>query len=141
MVAADSVLLVGQERGRSRLLWQALRREVRFRRWQLWEVAAPVEDGGVYKAGRVLPIKFSLTGASAGLQITGRLLVARIVGGAIGPEVNAESSGGANDGNRFRYDAGQYIFNWSTKGLAPGTYRLRLDLGDGVLRTTVVTLQ
>jgi len=44
VVAADSVLLVGQERGRSRLLWQALRREVRFRRWQLWEVAAPVED-------------------------------------------------------------------------------------------------
>ena len=106
-------------------------------------VTVPVESGGVYQAGRVLPIKFSLSGASAGLQITARLLIAPIVGGVAGPEVNAESSGGANDGNRFRYDAagGQYIFNWSTRGYAPGTYRLRIDLGDGVLRATVITLQ
>jgi hypothetical protein len=106
-------------------------------------VTAPVENGGVYHAGRVLPIKFSLTGASAGLRITARLLIARIVGGVVGPEVEAQSSGHANDGNLFRQDGGggQYIFNWSTRGYAPGTYRLRIDLGDGVLRATVITLR
>ena len=33
----------------------------------------------------------------------------------------------------FRYDAtsGQYVFNWSTKGLTAGTYQLRIDLADG----------
>ena len=41
----------------------------------------------------------------------------------------------------FRYAGGQYIFNWSTKGLKPGMYRLYIDLGDGVDRHYDVTLR
>ena len=41
---------------------------------------APIHDGGVYKAGRVLPIKFQLTGASAGItDAVIRLLVYKVV--------------------------------------------------------------
>ena len=62
------------------------------------------------------------------------LYVARVIGGVTGAET-------AIDPN-FRYDPtdGQYILNWSTKGYARGTYRLRIDLGDGVMRTAVITL-
>jgi len=33
------------------------------------------------------------------------------------------------------------VFNWGTKGLTPGTYQLRIDLGDGVSRTVNVGLK
>ena len=41
----------------------------------------------------------------------------------------------------FRYDAttDQYIFNRAAKGIEPGTYQLRLDLGDGATRTAIVS--
>ena len=35
----------------------------------------------------------------------------------------------------------QYIFNLNTKTLSAGTYKLRLDLGDGVLRTVNISLR
>jgi hypothetical protein len=43
----------------------------------------------------------------------------------------------------FRYDAtnGQYVFNWSTKGLTAGTYQLRIDLADVASRTVRVSLK
>ena len=55
----------------------------------------------------------------------------------------AVSTSQATAGNLFRYDAsaGQYIFNWNTKGLAVGTYLLRIDLGDGVTRSVTVGLR
>ena len=41
-------------------------------------------------------------------------------------ELVVDSSGNANTGNLFRYDAtaGQYIFNLSTKGYTKGTYKV-----------------
>jgi hypothetical protein len=36
----------------------------------------------------------------------------------------AESTSAATTGNLFRYSSGQYLFNWSTKGLPTGTYLL-----------------
>jgi len=129
----------------------------------------PVEVGGVYRAGRTLPVKFKLTGASARARhVVARLYIAPIVNGAVGPESPAHSTD-SSVGNLFRREDGddddhgrhdgrnddrhdgrdddrhggdgcQFIFNWSTKGLTPGTYRLRIDMGDGVLRTFVITL-
>jgi endonuclease G len=107
-------------------------------------VLPPVQDGGVYKLGRTLPLKFQLTGASAGLtNAVATLWVAKISDGVAGTEVEAGSTSAATSGNLFRYDAsaGQYIFNWNTSGLGPGTYQLRIDLGDGVLRTVTVGLR
>lgn len=107
-------------------------------------ILSPVQDGGVYKAGRTLPLKFQLTGASAGItNATATLWVAKISNGVAGTEVEAGSTSAATTGNLFRYDptAGQYIFNWSTAGYEPGTYQLRIDLGDGVLRTVTIGLK
>jgi len=61
----------------------------------------------------------------------------------VGVEQPATSTSAATAGNLFRYDAtaGQYIFNWNTKGLSAGTYQLRIDLGDGVNRVVNVSLR
>ncbi|HWN66071.1 MAG TPA: PxKF domain-containing protein [Haliangium sp.] len=110
------------------------------------DVLPPLDPGGnnPLKQGRTVPVKFALTGASAGItNAVADLYVAPLSGGVPGPEVPAKSSGKASDGSRFRYDAGEgiYIFNWSTKGLAAGSYRLRIDLGDGALHTVAVELR
>lgn len=52
--------------------------------------------------------------------------------------VEAETNVAATSGNLFRCDTNQYLFNWSTKGLASGTYVLRIDLGDGASHTVHV---
>lgn len=96
-------------------------------------VLPPLNNGGVYNAGRTIPIKFVLTGASAGADAVARLYVARIVGGVPGPETAVPEP--------FRNTGPDgYHLNWNTKGLAPGVYRLRIDMGDGVMRVVVITL-
>jgi hypothetical protein len=109
------------------------------------DVLPPLDPGGSNQLhrGRTVPVKFALAGASAGItDAVADLYVASLVGGIPGPEFPAQSPGKANDGPRFRYDAdeGIYIFNWSTRNLAAGAYRLRIDLGDSVLRTVLVEL-
>jgi len=103
---------------------------------------APVQAGGTYKAGRTLPIKFQLTGASAGVtdeQI--RLVVYQISNNVIGDPVDVESNSAATTGNLFRYVNGEYVFNWSTAGLSAGTYQLQIDMGDGVVRAVNISLR
>lgn len=109
-------------------------------------VLRPINQDGtsVFKQGSTVPVKFKLTGASAGItDAVAKLYLAKISDGVAGPESEAVSSASATTGNAFRYDAseGQYIFNWGTKGLTAGTYRLRIDLGDAVTRTVNVALK
>jgi hypothetical protein len=42
----------------------------------------------------------------------------------------------------FRYDAtsGQHVYNWSTKGLPTGTYKLLIHLDDGTTREQLLKL-
>jgi hypothetical protein len=101
-------------------------------------------SASVFKSGSTVPVKFALTGASAGIStLAATLSYAKISNGIVGSDVKAVSTAAATTGNLFRYDqtAGQYIFNWSTKGLSPGTYRLFIDLGDGVTRTVNLGLK
>jgi len=88
-------------------------------------------DGtSIFKAGSTVPVKFALTGASAPVTTaTARLSLAKISNGIEGTVVEATSNVAATTGNLFRYDGGQYIYNWSTKGLTPGTYSVKIDLG------------
>lgn len=98
----------------------------------------------IFKIGRTIPVKFALTGASSGVtNAIARLTLAKITNDVVGTEVEAESTSAATEGNLFRYDAGdnQYIFNLNTKGLTPGTYQLRVDMGDGVQRITLIALK
>jgi DNA/RNA endonuclease G (NUC1) len=96
-----------------------------------------------FNAGSTIPVKFKLTGASEGIaNATATLWLAKVVNNVPGAEFPAESSGNSNTGNLFRHDGnGQYSFNLSTKNLSTGDYRLRVDLGDGVLRTVLITLR
>ncbi|HJT66927.1 MAG TPA: Ig-like domain-containing protein, partial [Pyrinomonadaceae bacterium] len=103
---------------------------------------APVQAGGTYKAGRTIPIKFQLTGASAGVtDAVARLLIFKISNNVLGDPVDVESTSAATSGNLFRYSDGQYIFNLDTSALGPGTYQLQVDMGDGVLRAVNISLR
>ncbi|HYP52904.1 MAG TPA: DNA/RNA non-specific endonuclease, partial [Pyrinomonadaceae bacterium] len=85
-------------------------------------VLQPVNADGssVFKLGRTIPVKFQLTGASAGLtNAVARLYVARLSDNVAGAESEADSTSNATTGNLFRYDASanQYVFNLDTGGL------------------------
>jgi len=103
-----------------------------------------VDGSSIFKLGSTVPVKFQLTGASAGItNLTATLWLQRLGTTPTGTNLEAISTSSATTGNLFRYDStsGQYIFNLSTKPLSVGTYQLRIDLGDGVLRTVNISLR
>ena len=84
----------------------------------------------IFKIGSTVPVKFKLTGASAGITDGNFYLKYIRTGNGDGQgetEVVATATG--STGTQFRYDAtaGQYIFNWSTKGITQaGNYEVRV---------------
>jgi hypothetical protein len=109
-------------------------------------VLQPVNAAGdsIFQAGRTVPVKFALTGASSGVSdLAAEFSWAKMGDFIEGGTVEALTNVAPTAGNLFRYDptAGQYIFNWSTKGLGSGTYLLTIDLGDGTEHTVVVSLR
>jgi DNA/RNA endonuclease G (NUC1) len=104
----------------------------------------PVNPNGnsVFKLGSTVTVKFQLTGASAPItDAVVQLYVAKVTDEVVGTEEEADSNSNATEGNLFRYADGQYVFNLSTKGLTVGTYQLRIDMGDGVQRTVLISLR
>jgi hypothetical protein len=104
----------------------------------------PVNADGtsVFKAGSTVPVKFALTGADGPLaDAVGTLSYAKVSSGVDGTYVESASTAAATTGSQFRYDDGKYIFNWSTKGLSAGTYKLSANLGDGVSHTVQISLK
>ncbi|HUR32535.1 MAG TPA: PxKF domain-containing protein [Vicinamibacterales bacterium] len=102
------------------------------------------DDSSIFKQGSTVPVKFKLTGASAPVtNLPAQLFLAQVSNGVIGSELEAVSTVANDGGNTFRYDAasGQYIFNLGTKGMAQGTWQIRVDLRDGVTRTVLVSLK
>jgi hypothetical protein len=61
----------------------------------------------------------------------------------VGTEEEAVSIAAATEGNLFRYDPveDKYVFNLSTQDLTQGTYRLRIDLGDGEKHIVYISLK
>lgn len=99
-------------------------------------------SSSVFKAGSTVPVKFRLTGDSAGMtDLAATLSYAKVSDGIVGTDIEAVSTAAATTGNLFRYADGQYIFNWSTKGLTSGAYQLSVNLGDGVSRTVIISLR
>lgn len=92
------------------------------------------------RGNSTVPVRFALDGVSAWItDALARLWVAPLDSNVPGVEMPATPSGSANRNGYFRYERREgYVFNWSTRGLAPGRYRLRVDLGDGVLRVATV---
>ena len=77
-------------------------------------------DGtSAYKLGRIIPVKFRPTGASAGVTNAEATFYRRRVADAAGAQVTeTATAAAATGGTIFRHDAasGQYIYNWSTQG-------------------------
>ncbi|WP_304329255.1 PxKF domain-containing protein [Candidatus Culexarchaeum yellowstonense] len=91
-----------------------------------------------FKTGSTIPVKFQLTDYSGNYISTA---VAQIwVVSLTNP---GTSSGSSNNGNYFRYDPtnNQYIFNLSTKGMSPGTYKIFVTLDDGTTYSISITLK
>jgi hypothetical protein len=108
-------------------------------------VLQPVNADGtsIFKLGSTVPVKFHLTGASAALtNLAARIYVAPVRNGVVGPEGEPTPATAADSGNTFRYDSssGQYLFNLRTGTLAPGTWRIRIDLQDRSAATRTVTI-
>lgn len=109
-------------------------------------VLQPINADGssIFKLGSVVPVKFTLTGASTDIgDGLFRLFLSKVSNSLSGSELEAETAPSSDAGNSFRYDPtdGQYIFNFGTKSLSQGTWRLSVDLGDGVDRSALLSLR
>jgi hypothetical protein len=80
-----------------------------------------------HESGSTIPVKIRVCDAN-GRSVGSRSLVVTAVG--LSPTGSLNDSGKANPGNRFRFDDGKYIFNLSTKSLAPGAYTLDYTIGN-----------
>jgi hypothetical protein len=109
-------------------------------------ILQPINADGssIFKLGSTVPVKFQLTGGSAGVtSAAATLSLAQVSSSVTGTYVEAVSTSAATSGNAFRYDitSGQYIFNLSTKGLSTGTWNLSINLADGAARTVSISLR
>ena len=109
-------------------------------------VLQPINADGssVFKQGSTVPVKFTLTGTSAGItDLAAKLSVAPVSNAVAGTEQEAASTAAPDAGTAFRYDgaSGQYVFNLSTKALAVGTYQVRIDVGDGTTNAVTISLK
>jgi len=103
----------------------------------------PVAGGHTYHLGSTIPVRFTLPGMSgAAAYVPARLYLTDESTTPAGAEQLATSTSPVDSGNLFRYDAasGQYTYNLATKPLAPGTWLLRIDLGDGAPHTVSIVL-
>ena len=103
------------------------------------------DGSGIYKLGRILPIKFQLTDANNNYISTAiaHLFVAKISDGIAGIDEVPLSTSNADVGNVFRYDAdnNQYIYNLSTNILSVGSWQLKIILDDSKEYIVVISIK
>jgi hypothetical protein len=101
----------------------------------------------VFKGGSTIPVKFPLKNANGAIVQTSTLPIwlspqkGSVMSASIDESVYSVSATG---GTTYRYDATtqQYIYNWSTKGLAAGYwYRVYAKLEDGNTYSVMVGLR
>ncbi|RJQ12590.1 MAG: hypothetical protein C4558_01530 [Dehalococcoidia bacterium] len=80
-----------------------------------------------HESGSTIPVKIGVCDAQGG-NVGSQTLPVRAV--SLSPTGTVTSAGRANPEHLFRFDDGKYIFNLSTKGLAPGAYTLNYTVGD-----------
>jgi hypothetical protein len=109
--------------------------------YQFGGFLSPLKANGVYKQGRVLPIKINL-GCSDGIAVTNAeptISVRQLSNGEpTGEPIVIESNSAADNGITFRHAGDHYIYNLNTKNLNMGSYLLAVDLHDGSLPKEIV---
>ena len=97
-----------------------------------------------FKAGQTIPAKFVLKNAAgAAVQQTGIPTFTRTDAlGACDSSAALENPEPvpASVVPQYTWDGAQYHYNWSTKGLPPGLYRIFANLGDGMARSVDICL-
>ena len=112
------------------------------------EIREPINlDGSsVFKGGSTVPVKFRITDFD-GQPVTAATATLSTVrsyntdGLQLDAEQEATTQGAANTDNLFRPSDGQYVYNLSTRGMAPGSYQLFIRLDDGKQYSAVFSLR
>jgi hypothetical protein len=97
------------------------------------------DGSSIFKSVKTIPVKILVKDAN-GIPVTDAVayvFFAAYSGTVLGTETESLPLANTNNdsGNLMRLSdatTGQYIFNWDTTGLPNGTYRIRIDLGEGV---------
>jgi hypothetical protein len=111
------------------------------------QIRQPIKRDGVstFRAGSTIPVKLGLVDSDGIAQsdATVTFSYVKVSNEIAGAVVESLPATAATTGNLFRWDPveSQYVFNWSTRGLATGTYELRVDVGEGAPRTVMVSLR
>ncbi|CAN7535133.1 PxKF domain-containing protein [Terrabacter sp. LjRoot27] len=95
----------------------------------------------VFKSGSTIPVKFVLKNAAgqAVQSINAPVWLTPVKGGAMSLPVDETlQTVSADSGSTFRYDAGQYIYNWKTPSTGGSYYQIGVRLDDG--QTYFVTI-
>jgi hypothetical protein len=100
--------------------------------------------GSIFKVGRPLPVRFRLTGASAGItDLVAKLTVTKVSNAIQGTTLDTSDETVEDTGMVFKYRGffKWYAYRWKTSNQTQGTYQLRADLGDGVTHQINVSLR
>ncbi len=110
-------------------------------------ILPPINADGtsIFKLGSTIHVKFQLKDVNGSYisNAVAKIYVAKISGGMVGTEMEANSTSNATTGNLFRYDStsNQYIFNLATKTLSTGTWQIRIELDDGTSKYVTISLR
>ncbi len=89
---------------------------------------SPLKEGGIYKAGRVIPVKINLTYADGTPVEVAQPLISMFQTSnqeVVGTALDINSSSAADNGVIMRYTSdGNYIYNLNTATLGKGTYQI-----------------
>jgi hypothetical protein len=106
----------------------------------------PIRANGssIFHVGRPVPVRFKLTGASAGItNLVAKLIVTKISSTVQGSaeDTSDETVDDTDFVFKFRPQLKFYAYRWRTSDQTQGTYQLKADLGDQVLHQVNVSLK
>jgi hypothetical protein len=108
-------------------------------------VLQPINPDGssIFKAARPIQVKFAATGPTGApvTNLTASLSYTKLTNSIEGTYVEADTNVAATTGFSYNQGTGEYVYNWSTKGLSPGTYRILVTIQGGPTITATLSLR
>jgi hypothetical protein len=106
-----------------------------------YQVSATYDATKSFKAGRTAPIKIRVLNES-GANVSSaavRVHAVELIQTSTNATAVIADAGNSNPDSDFRFDVSQagYVFNLKTTGSMPGSYELRVTVGDGLKRYSV----